>query len=121
MVLKKWLSVAAVVVLALALVIGIACGGDEEEEGVKKVKFGIGVPLSGAPGAVAGFPLMWSMELYQDWHPTFEVGGQRYKWDFSYEDTMPGGAVSVQGGYEVVAVYTAEELDALANAVYGGR
>jgi hypothetical protein len=37
---KKWLSVAAIVALCLALVIGVACGGGEEEEGVKEVKFG---------------------------------------------------------------------------------
>jgi len=33
---KKWLSVAAVVVLCLALVIGVACGGDGGEEEYEK-------------------------------------------------------------------------------------
>ncbi|MQY72126.1 MAG: ABC transporter substrate-binding protein, partial [Dehalococcoidia bacterium] len=54
---KKWLSLAALVVLGLALVIGAACGGDgEEEEGVTKLKWGIGIPLTGGYGAAVGVP-----------------------------------------------------------------
>jgi hypothetical protein len=34
---KKWLSVVAVMVFCLGLVIGVACGGEEEEGGVKEV------------------------------------------------------------------------------------
>ena len=61
---KKWLSVVAIVVLSLALVVGVACGGDEdEEEGVKEVKFGIGLPLSGFMGAVLGIPTQQGFEL----------------------------------------------------------
>ncbi len=96
---KKWFSIAAAVVLCLALVIGIACGGDEEEAGVKKIKLGIGIPMSGGGGAVGGLSVMWSLELYQDWHPEFEVAGQRYEWDFAFEETMPGGVGSPAGGY----------------------
>ena len=96
---KKWLSIAAVVVLSLALVIGIACGGGEDEAGVKKVKFGIGIPLSGAAGAVAGWPFKWSAEICEDWYPEFTVAGQRYVWDFVYEDTMPGSQISPAGGH----------------------
>ena len=95
---KKWLSVAAVVVLSLALVIGIACGG-EKEEGVKTLKLGIGVTLSGAGGAIAGFPIMWAFEIYQDWYPEFEVAGERYRWDFIFEDITVAGQVGVAGGH----------------------
>jgi hypothetical protein len=53
---KKWVSVTAVVVLCLALMIGVACGGGGEEKGVKEVKFGFGGPLSGLSGAIIGLP-----------------------------------------------------------------
>ncbi len=97
---KRWLSIAAVMVFCLSLVIGIACGGGgEEEEGVKKLKFGIGIPLSGAAGAVAGWPFKWSAEIAEEWYPEFTVAGQRYKWDFVYEDTMPGSVISPAGGH----------------------
>jgi len=93
---KKWLSVAAVVVLCLALVIGIACGGgDGDEEGVKKLKFGIGVPMTGAGGAVAGLPFKWSLEMAEEKIGEFEVGGERYVWDFIVEDDQ----CNVAGGH----------------------
>jgi hypothetical protein len=57
---KKWLSLAALLILSLALVIGVACGGDEEEEGVTELKMGIGVPLSGLYGAVVGVPAKYA-------------------------------------------------------------
>ena len=72
---KKWLSVVAIVVLSLALVIGVACGGGEEEdeEGVKEVKFGVGAPLSGIMGAVLGVPTQQGFELANDYIGEFTV------------------------------------------------
>ena len=53
---KRWLSVAVITFLCLALVIGIACGGEEQEQGIKEVKLGWGEALSGVLGAVVGIP-----------------------------------------------------------------
>ncbi len=94
---KKWLSVAAVVVLCLALVIGVACSGEEKESGVKKVKFGIGLPLTGIYAAFAGLPAQYGFELANDMIGEFTVGGERYRWDLIFEDnglTSAGGVAS---------------------------
>ncbi len=92
---KKWLSVAAIVVLCLALVIGIACGG-EEEEGVKEVKFGIGLPLSGLYGTLVGIPAMNAFELANEKIGEFTVAGERYRWNLIIEDNLwtGGGGVA---------------------------
>ena len=46
------MSFVALVVLDLALIVGAACGGGEEEErGVIESKYGIGLLLSGPPPA----------------------------------------------------------------------
>ena len=96
---KRWLTVAAAVILCLALVIGIACGGEEEEEeGVKTLKFGIGIPLSGAAGAAGGIPVINVFELAEEKQVEFTVGGDRYVWDFVCEDSMPGGVVARPAG-----------------------
>jgi ABC-type branched-subunit amino acid transport system substrate-binding protein len=94
---KKWLSVVAVMLLCLALVIGIACGGEDEEEGVNKVKLGFGLPLSGVLGAAAGLPARHAMEMKEEKMGEFTVGGERYVWDFIFEDSQgstPGGVAS---------------------------
>jgi hypothetical protein len=78
---KKWLSVVAIVVLSLALVVSVACGGGEEEEEVKEVKFGVGLPLTGLYGAVVGTPVTEGYELAADYIGEFSVGGERYKYD----------------------------------------
>jgi ABC-type branched-subunit amino acid transport system substrate-binding protein len=84
---KKWLSVAGVMVLCLALVIGVACGGGgEDEEGVKEVKFGIGLPLSGLYGAVIGIPAKQGFELANEYIGEFTVAGESYKWNLIFED-----------------------------------
>ena len=92
---KKWLMLAAVMLLCLALVIGIACGGGEEEEGVKKVKFGFGLPLSGILGAAAGLPAKQALEMKEEKMGEFTVGGERYVWDFIFEDSQGSAAGGV--------------------------
>jgi branched-chain amino acid transport system substrate-binding protein len=96
---NKWLSVAAIVVLGLALVIGVACGGGggEEEEGVKEVKFGLGLPLSGVSGAVIGLPAKQGIELAAETIGEFTVAGERYRWKVIVEDnewTSAGGVAT---------------------------
>jgi branched-chain amino acid transport system substrate-binding protein len=96
---KKWLSVVAVVVLCLALVIGVACGGGggEDEVGVKEVKFGAGLPLSGIYGAVLGIPQRQGYELAADLIGEFTVAGQSYKWKLIFENngwSSEGGVAS---------------------------
>jgi len=96
---KKWLSLAAVMVLSLTLVIGVACGGGEGEEegGVKEVKFGLGLPLSGASGAVIGLPAKQGIELAAETIGEFTVAGERYRWKVIVEDnewTSAGGVAT---------------------------
>jgi branched-chain amino acid transport system substrate-binding protein len=91
---KSWLSVAAIVVLCLALVIGVACGGggEEEEEGVTEIKIGWGGPLGGILGAVAGVPGKNGIEMMAEWLGVFEVGGEQYRWKPIYEDNEGASA-----------------------------
>jgi ABC-type branched-subunit amino acid transport system substrate-binding protein len=91
---ERWLSVAAIVVLCLALVIGVACGGggEEEEEGVTEIKIGWGGPLSGILGAVAGVPGKNGIEMMAEWLGVFEVGGEQYRWKPIYEDNEGASA-----------------------------
>ena len=94
---KKWLSLAAVLVLCLALVIGVACGEAEEEEEVKEVKFGASFPLSGVYGAVIGIPAKQAVELAAEKIGEFTVGGETYRWKLICEDnkfTSAGGVAS---------------------------
>ena len=88
---KKWLSVAAIVVLCLALVIGVACGG-EAEEGVTKLKMGIGLPLSGIYGAVVGVPAKYAYSFAIEDIGEFTVGGEQYRWEPIFEDNMASTA-----------------------------
>ena len=94
---KRWLSLAAIVVLAMALVIGAACGGggEEEEEGVTELKLGIGIPLTGALGAAVGLPVKYGYEMGAEKIGVFEVAGEQYRWNFIFEDNL----FSSQGGY----------------------
>lgn len=92
----KRLSIAAVVVLCLALIIGIACG-EEEEEGVKGLKFGIGLPLTGLLGSVVGIPAKSGFSLVAEDIGEFTVGGEQYRWNLIFEDnlfTTAGGVAS---------------------------
>jgi len=106
---KKWFSVAATVVLCLALMVGVACGGgdgDGDEEEVKEVKWGIGTPLTGIYGKFLGIPAKRGFELTSERIGEFTVDGQRYKWKLSFEDNgwdAEGGMASAtkfisQGG-----------------------
>ncbi len=92
---KKWLSVVAIVVLCLALSIGVACGEGEDEEGVKEVKFGNALPLSGIYGAVVGLPAMHAWELINEKIGEFTVAGETYRWKGIFEDNAWTGAGGV--------------------------
>ena len=86
-------------VLCLSLVLGIACSGEGDEEGVKKVKFGIGLPLTGAYAGFAGLPAKYGFELARDKIGEFEVNGERYRWALIFEDNLlsvAGGAASAR-------------------------
>ena len=95
---KKWLSVAAIVVLSLVLVIGVACGGgegEEEDEGVTTLKFGLAGPLTGALGAIVGIPAKNALVLASEQLGEFTVAGERYQWDLIVVDNQ---LQSVAGG-----------------------
>ena len=89
---KTWLSVAAIVVVSLALVIGVACGGGEEEEGVTEIKLGLGLPLSGIMGSFIGIPAKQAYELMAERIGVFEVGGKQYRWKPIFEDNEGSSA-----------------------------
>jgi len=94
---KKWLSVVMIGVLCLALVIGVACGGGEKEEGVKEVKFGLAGPLSGILGAVIGTPVKQALELADEQIGEFTVAGESYRWNLMVLDnqwTSAGGVAT---------------------------
>ena len=100
---KKWLSVTAIVILCLALVVGIACGGggEEEEEGVKEVKFGWGLPMTGIYGAVF-LPSKQALELANEYIGEFTVAGEKYKWDLIFEDNGWTGAGGVASATKLI-------------------
>ena len=90
---KRWPSLAAIAVLYLALVVGVACGGGEEEkEGVTEIKIGLGTPLSGLMGAFVGIPSKQGLELVAERIGVFEVGGKQYRWKVITEDNQGGSA-----------------------------
>jgi ABC-type branched-subunit amino acid transport system substrate-binding protein len=92
---KKWSSVVAIVILCLALVIGAACG--EEEEEIREVKFGFAAPLSGILGAFVGLPAEQGIELAAEMIGEFTVAGDGYRWNVIYQDneyTSAGGVAS---------------------------
>lgn len=96
---KRWLSLAAIAVLCLSLVIGIACGGggEEEEEGVKEVKLGWAEGMTGLIGAIVGIPVKQGVELAVEKIGEFEVAGERYRWNVIFEDnhyTSEGGVAT---------------------------
>jgi hypothetical protein len=65
-----------------------------EEAGVKKLKFGIGLPLTGAYAAFAGLPAKYGFEFANDKIGEFIVNGERYRWDLIFEDNL----LSTAGG-----------------------
>jgi hypothetical protein len=90
---KRWLSLAAIAVLCLALVVGVACGGGRgEEEEVTEIKLGLGTPLTGLPGALIGIPSKQGFELTAERIGVFEVGGKQYRWKIITEDTQGSSA-----------------------------
>jgi ABC-type branched-subunit amino acid transport system substrate-binding protein len=96
---KKWLSVAAVVVLSLTLVIGVACGGGGDGGGgIKTLKTGAGLPMTGIAGAALGMPCVHAYEVLKDDYPlVFNVAGQDYQFETILEDnywTAAGGVAT---------------------------
>jgi ABC-type branched-subunit amino acid transport system substrate-binding protein len=92
---KRWSSIAAVVALCLALVIGAACGGGEEE--VKRVKLGFAAPMSGMLGAFVGLPARQGINLASEMIGEFTVAGERYRWKVISMDngyTTAGGVAT---------------------------
>jgi ABC-type branched-subunit amino acid transport system substrate-binding protein len=103
---KRWLSFVAIVVLGLALVIGAACGGgEEEEEGVTELKFGIGLPLTGAYGAAVGLPCKYGYSMGAEKIGEFTVGGEQYRWKLIFEDNL----FSVAGGTAAATKFIYED------------
>ena len=76
---KKRSSAVAIVILCLALVIGVACGGGETTQEVKEVKFGFAAPLSGILGKMVGIPAERGIELASEMIGEFTVAGERYR------------------------------------------
>jgi ABC-type branched-subunit amino acid transport system substrate-binding protein len=115
--LKKWLLVVANVVLCLALVAGVACGGggDGKEEGVKEVKLGIGAPLGGIYAKFVGIPSKQGFELAADYIGEFTVDGQRYKWNLIFEDS----GIDSAGGMASATKLIFEDGVKLMSQVYG--
>ena len=115
---KKWLSIAAVVVLCLAVVVGTACGDEEEEVGVKEVKLGIGTPLSGLYGTVMGIPAKQGYEIANEFIGEFTVDGQRYKWNLIFEEnsaTAAGGVAAAtklifEDGVKIMAMHAGDPI-----------
>jgi len=94
---KKRSSAVATVILCLALVIGVACGGGGATPEVKEVKFGFAAPLSGMLGYFVGLPAKQGVELASEMIGEFTVAGERYRWDVICEDngyTSAGGVAS---------------------------
>lgn len=92
---KRWSSIAAVVVLCLALVIGSACGGGGEE--VKRVKLGFAAPMSGMLGAFVGLPARQGINLASEMIGEFTVAGEQYRWKVISMDngyTTAGGVAT---------------------------
>lgn len=86
---NKWLSLVALLLLCLSLVIGVACGGGGGEEGVKQLKMGVGLPLTGLYGAIVGAPAKDAFNLAAEDIGTFTVGGEQYRWKMIFEDNGP--------------------------------
>jgi len=103
---KRWLSVTAIVVLCLALVVGIACGGGKKEEvGVKELKMGIGIPLSGIFGAAVGVPAKYAFQLAAEDIGVFTVGGEQYRWKLIFEENYFTSAGGVASATKLIADY----------------
>ena len=91
---KKWLVVAAVVVLCLALAFSAACGG-KGKPAVEEVKIGFGLPLSGLMGNIVGFPAKLGLELAAEKIGEFTVAGESYRWKPIIENNQWTGAGGV--------------------------
>ena len=116
---KRWLLVVANVVLCLALVAGVACGGggDGKEEGVKEVKLGIAVPLGGIYGKFIGLPSKQGFELANDYIGEFTVAGQRYKWNLVFEES----GIDSAGGMASATKLIYDDGVKLISQVYGSE
>jgi branched-chain amino acid transport system substrate-binding protein len=102
---KRWVSITAIVVLCLALVIGVACGGGEKEEGVKEVKLGYATALSGFLGTIIGLPAQRGVELANEQIGVFAVGGEQCRWKIIFEDN----AYTTSGGLATATKFIYED------------
>jgi len=95
---KKWLLVTALMVLCLALFVGTACGGEEEEdEGVTELKIGVGLPMTGVYGSMVGVPAKNAWSLAIEHIGEFTVGGEQYHLKLIFENnefSSAGGMAS---------------------------
>ena len=93
---KKRLLVTAIIVLSLMLPTSAACTcKGEEAEGVKEVKFGIGLPLSGLMATIVGIPAKYGFEFAAEKIGEFTVAGESYRWNLIILDNHWGGAGGV--------------------------
>ena len=98
---KRWLTLAAAVVLCLALLIGVACGGEEEEAGVEVLKYGAGAPLTGMVSFV-GLATKNCMEIAAEDIGVFEVGGKQYRWKVIVEDNKISGEGAIASANKLI-------------------
>jgi branched-chain amino acid transport system substrate-binding protein len=100
---KKRLLVTVFIVLSLILLSSgaFACKG-EQAGGVKEVKFGVGLPLTGLMALICGVPAEYGFEFAADKIGEFEVAGETYRWKLIILDNQWGGQGGVATSYRLI-------------------